>query len=210
MISRNHRCVFIHIPKTAGQSVEQYFLDLLGLTWKAREQLLLKFNPDPQRGPPRLAHLTATEYVACGHIDQAQFASYFKFAFVRNPWDRLVSEFEYRRHKKRMDFKAFLFKHFPTSERGDPFRHVIPQCEFICSPDGEFLVDFVGKFENLHGDFDVICQRLQIPNLGLPHRNKSVRRHYMEYYDSETQAFVSEFYKRDVELFGYQFETNRM
>ena len=61
MISHRHQCVFVHVPKTAGISIEHVFLAQYGLTWDERAPLLLRFNPDPALGPERLGHLTATD-----------------------------------------------------------------------------------------------------------------------------------------------------
>lgn len=91
MISSKHKCIFIHVPKTAGQSIEQLFLKENNLTWEGRSPLLLKPNNDPAIGPERLAHLYANEYVKFNHISQADFDEFYKFSFVRNPFDRLVS-----------------------------------------------------------------------------------------------------------------------
>lgn len=62
MISHEHKTVFIHVPKVAGQSVELAFLRQLGMTWEERAPLVLRHNPDPAKGPERLAHLLAREY----------------------------------------------------------------------------------------------------------------------------------------------------
>jgi hypothetical protein len=96
VICHQYRCVFVHIPKTAGMSIEQVFPDLLGLSWKARERLLLGRNEDPRQGPPKLEHLTAGDYLTCGHLTAAQFEWYFKVSFMRNPRDRIVPEYKYR------------------------------------------------------------------------------------------------------------------
>jgi len=235
MLSHEYKCIFVHIPKIAGQSIDHVFLRLLGLTWETRSPLLLKPNADPKLGPPTLAHLKASEYVKCGHVTQEQFDSYFKFSFIRNPWDRLVSEYKYRGLQRRFDFKTFLFKHFPKPNWTDEYRHVIPQYDFLFDEEGFQLVDFIGRFENLQNDFDEACRRLGIPQTTLPYVNKSsgdsvvsrdsrkllaaIRRllygkrtvkntlqQYTEYYDDEAKEFVENLYKKDIETFKYQFE----
>lgn len=111
MICHHHKCIFIHIPKTAGQSIEHVFLDLLGLTWETRAPLLLRFNDRKELGPPRLAHLKANDYVNFKYISEELFNSYFKFSFVRNPWSRLVSFYNYRKYYLFYNFKYFVMKH---------------------------------------------------------------------------------------------------
>ena len=248
MICNQDKCLFVHIPKAAGQSVESVFVQRSGLTWETRSTLLLKPNHNSDKGPPRLAHLMASEYVGLGYMSPDEFAQYFKFSFVRNPWSRLVSEYNYRRmqgvEQYQQEFKRFLFEEFPkacaddyaTSQ--DYYRHVIPQWKFLYDENGKCLVDFIGKFESLQQDFDQVCQQLSIPQTMLPHKNitairgdglsalkqklikyifhtlsinhqgSSVKPHYSTYYDNESQAFVADYYHKDIELFNYQFERN--
>ncbi|NDY89953.1 sulfotransferase family 2 domain-containing protein [Ideonella livida] len=174
MISATHQCLFVHVPKTAGQSVELAFLQALGLHFGQRGQLLLRANDDPARGPERLAHLTAEEYVRCGHVTQDDFDRWFKFGFVRNPWDRLVSEYRYRGLEAKFDFSFFVQHRLKVDKRfNDPERHRMPQAEYLLDASGRPLVDFIGRFENLAADFSTICQRVGLPDTGLPRRNVS-------------------------------------
>jgi Sulfotransferase family len=213
MICEANNCVFVHIPKTGGQSISQFFLNLNGLEWKHRSQFGLKFNKDPSRGPRRLAHLTAYEYLTLGYLDRNNSDRMFKFAFVRNPWDRLVSEYEFRMgirrrmRKETVDFKTFIFKEFPVEGRSDAYRHALPQCRFVFDSSGRQLVDFIGRFETLQKDFNHVCERLQIGRSELPHKNKSrmKTKFYEEYYDSESIEFVEQYYKDDLFLFKYKF-----
>lgn len=217
MICKEYKCVFVHIPKTAGQSVEHLFLRLLGLTWHERAPLLLRYNRDPRLGPERLAHLTAEEYVRCGYMNEAEFSSYYKFSFVRNPWARLVSEYHYRKYAGNMDFKSFLMRGLPQPGPSDAYRHIVPQCDFLYDISGRLLVDFVGRFESLQADFDIVCQRLRIADTRLPHINASAAVHagtvgssslptsYTKYYDEETKALVAEMYRKDIDTFSYEF-----
>lgn len=235
MISPRHKCIFIHIPKAAGQSVESVFVELNELTWANRAPLLLKPNCNPQKGPPRLAHLKAHEYIDLGYITADTFNQYFSFSFVRNPWARLVSEFNYRRRHGdiayQQSFKAFVLSSFPTPDKDDYskskdyYRHIIPQCNFLYNDNGKCLVDFIGRFETLQQDFNIVCRKLGLSSITLPHKNKtltglallkqkilllakqgSTDKHYSEYYDSETKQFVADYYAEDITLFGYSFE----
>ena len=173
MISHHHKCIFIHIPKTGGQSIERVFCDLLGLTWQTRAPLLLRHNDKAELGPEKLAHLNVDEYVACKYITREMFDSYFKFAFVRNPWSRVVSLYKYYRqiHKHRSSFRHFVLSGLDELLSRQDF-HVKTQSSFVIS-DGKLSVDYVGRFENLQKDFYKICELLSLPSIELPHSNRS-------------------------------------
>ena len=235
MICDTPNCLFVHIPKTAGQSVEQVFLDLNHLSWaeSERSQLLLRPNNDPTKGPPRLAHLLAREYLSYGYVGSEEFSQKYKFSFVRNPWDRLVSEYLYA-HRSLYDFREFLLHRFPVPEAdnydscADGYRHVVEQYDFLYDQQGNCLVDFVGRFENLQSDFNKISQALSLEPIPLKKQNtfeqnvtnfaiqqgqvkpgqsvKINKPHYSAFYDEETQAFVAARYARDIAHFGYCFE----
>jgi hypothetical protein len=232
VICHRFRCVFVHVPKTAGVSIEHVFLRLMGLTWETRAPLLLRANDDPRLGPPRLAHLTASEYLACGYLTPEQFRSYFKFSIVRNPWDRLVSEYKSRGYPVRIDFKTYLRDRLPAPGWTDGYRHVIPQYDFVYGPDGRALVDFIGRYERLQADFDEVCARIGIAPTPLPRMNRSLDDHaprsfrefrrrlrraiwsrerehtfpsYTQYYDDESRELVARLFRKDIEAFNYSF-----
>lgn len=90
MLSERFRTIFVHIPKNAGQSIETVFLEQHGLNWATRAALLLKRNDDPAKGPERLAHLYAREYVEYGYVSQTDFDAFYKFAVVQSVCPRGV------------------------------------------------------------------------------------------------------------------------
>lgn len=173
MISRQHRTVFVHVPKAAGQSIEQAFLDELGLTWKTRAALLLRPNDDPALGPPRLAHLSAEEYVALGYLSPEDWESFYRFAIVRDPYSRVVSL--YRHLGPDMAFGPWVMTWLtdkilaPRDARARWF--VKPQVEYLCDSNGTLLVQDVLRFEDLDAAFAHIASRAGLGSEKLPRRN---------------------------------------
>lgn len=228
MISNYDNCLFIHIPKTAGQSIETVFLERAGLNWENRASFLLKPNNDPSKGPPRLSHLTAREYLSLGYISSEAFDAMYKFTVVRNPWDRLVSEYSYQKYP--YSFKRFIFEYFPVPGQDNyeknhgHYRHVMPQVEFVCDEHGELMVDSVVKFESLQKDFNEVAKAITGEAITLPHKNSTYANpvvatlkrlvakkpakkvDFREFYDNETKAWVAEYYADDIKTFGYQFD----
>jgi hypothetical protein len=236
MISHSHRCIFIHVPKTAGQSIERVFLKDVGLCWDDRAPLLLRENARPSLGPPSLAHLPADEYVELQYISDCLFSTYFKFAFVRNPWDRAVSFYRFLGYSSWLPFDSFVEDHLATLSSEKWFFR--PQVDFITNAAGTVLVDFVGRFERLETDFRKICREVGLPETQLPHTNVSddamfkpmmgrkldrwlrllfrqasllLRQsdepsEFRDYYDRESIERVATIYQPDIELFGYSFD----
>lgn len=202
MISHQHRCLFIHIPKTAGKSVLAGF----GLP---------EFGRDYDGGLPHLEDPYDHKRLA-GYADAGWYAGYFRFAFVRNPWDRAVSAFFYlsagganAQDKAFFDdhlaifggsFTAFL-KHLPDLVEHKHFR---PQSHWAAPASGAPGLDFVGRFERFEEDYAVIAERLGLPPV--PARvNASKRRDYRRYYDAEGKKIIRTLYAEDIERFGYKF-----
>jgi len=206
VICHKNKFIFVHIPKTAGVSIELALFG--GHDARKRHQ---SFGWDQKRKIHK--HHATIEDV------QKYYASnlkdYFKFAFVRNPWDRAVSDWLWFHRefklKKIKSFKNYLLSrgwfaqvnHLrDRSGRGD---HFFSQYQFIANSRSELMVDFVGRFENLQADFDIICEKMNLSQQKLPHSNKGDRKHYTAYYNDETRRIVAEKYAKDIEYFGYKF-----
>jgi len=181
MISHSDKCIFIHIPKVAGQSIETFFLRRNGLSWEQRAPLLLrpKMTLDPAAAPGRLAHLRAADYVNLRYVSEELYNSYFKFAFVRNPYSRIVSFYKYLGYENRCNFEYFTKVELKKLlENPDKGYFVFPQWTFLYIADisfsaSECLVDYVGRFETLDNDFSYVLKQLGIPDQNLPYVNQS-------------------------------------
>jgi hypothetical protein len=175
---------FVHINKTGGSSIEK----ALGLPF---------------------AHLTALELREV--VGAERWERRFSFGFVRNPWDRVVSHYHYRVKTNQTGLGAdpIPFGEWVIRAYGerDPVYYdqpkmFQPQFLWLCDQSGREMVDFVGRFERLHEDFDEVCRRLRV-EAELPHLKKSSHRPARDLYSPETRALIGQLFAEDVERYGY-------
>jgi hypothetical protein len=155
-----------------------------------------------------------------------EFDRMFKFAFVRNPWDRAVSIWLHMGERKRKlpsirsarrRFKDFLLAIPDMLATSGKYSHeachaarMLPD---LTSDDGRtLLVDFVGRIERFQQDFDHVCEAIDLPARPLSHENprrlrdgQRVEAPSLHYYDAEARRLVGELYAEDIEFFGYEF-----
>ncbi|MEM7187599.1 MAG: sulfotransferase family 2 domain-containing protein [Bacteroidota bacterium] len=172
MISHHHHTIFVHVPKVAGQSIETVFLQDLGLDWDSRGELLLRKKKSGEKGPHRLAHLTAEEYTQLGYTDADTFRSYFTFTFVRHPYARVLSLYHYLGYSRIISVEAFIDKVLTGRIREHHF-FFRPQYEYAYDAEGRLLVEFVGKLERIAEDIKIVFKRSGLDDAALPHVNKS-------------------------------------
>jgi hypothetical protein len=196
--SRRHRCVFIHVPRTGGSSV----LEALG-------------TPDCRYHAPYWVYMQA---------DPRKFAAYFKFSFVRNPWDRAVSTYFYLReggcgpadaslcariNARCPTFDSFVMD-FLTEETIHEHGLFVPQYLFLYDHAGTCMMDFVGRFENMAKDFATVAERIGLRRRELAQVNESRHADIAGYYaDRRLSDKIARLYRRDAELFGYAFDGKR-
>jgi len=175
MISHKHRCVFIHLPKCGGQSVEDVFISDCGLSWDSREPLLLRRNENVKVGPPWLAHLSYREYLDYCYISSELMDQYFKFSVVRNPYDRLVSIYKYLGYCYVMSFDCFVKKEtrYQLKESSDRYYFFKPQKEFLVNDKGDVSVDKLIKLEDISTEILDVFNMTGIDMEHLPHVNAS-------------------------------------
>ena len=112
----------------------------------------------------------------------------FSFAFVRNPWDKVVSHFTYRLRtnqtnlaQEAVEFQEWVRLSYLDKNKMyyDNPKMFMPQMDWISDKNGKVLVNFVGRFENFESDFDEVCSKLNF-SASLPHLKKSNRMNYKE------------------------------
>jgi len=205
IISELHKFIFVAIPKTGTHSVRRALREHMGPQDLEQVGLFVQRQlPIPELA--RIGH---------GHISLAQlrpylkpeeFESFFKFAFVRNPFDRFVS------------YASFITRevgHFDRDPQNvmryfianPPMDHILfrPQHELVTDGKGELLTDYVGRVEQMQESYDTVAAKIGIPTAVLDKVNASKRLDYRQYYDQALIDGVAKLYARDLELFGYEF-----
>lgn len=185
------KSIYTHIPKTGGTSLNHILFksDIAG-------------------------HTGLLQVMAM--VDPEGFNEAFKFAFVRNPFDRFVSTFKHLdRGGWNTDHDAEFYDEYGSyieegfagfvklMKKKGPYIHVvsIPQHEFICLGN-KLIVDFVGRFERIDSDFGYICTKLGI-EAELPKLNMGNSQSWESFYDENSMKVVQDIYKKDFEIFKY-------
>lgn len=192
--NKKNSCIFIHIPKVAGTSITDALAD----------------------GKAQRNHLPWYVYYTA---NKTFFEQAFKFSFVRNPWDRALSAYNYlvsggnkstdlrvsEMVSKYSDFDDFVI----NGLGGGWFRNhllFIPQSEFIVNGEQEIVVDFLGRFENIDEDFGEVLNSIGVDRK-LDNKNSSKRsKDYKPYYKrTRSIEVISEIYAQDVKMFSYEY-----
>ena len=204
--------LFIHIPKTAGTSIEEALYQYQDF----------EINDND-------IHVPMIKYRE--YLERDVFDKLFKFCFVRNPFDLLYSTWKYWvkdsdvkvsfeewiiwRHEGRlsdgikfienddMDYETKLnFLGIPW------FMNRSPQTYFFVDDSGVFLTDFIGCFEHIEDDFKTIVNHLSLEECFLPHANRNRfddEKDYKQFYTDRTKEIVEKQFQLDLKLFGYSF-----
>lgn len=217
MISHKHRCIFIHIPKCAGSSIFKYFIDDVAVNWKVPNYDVL-YGWCPERNL-HLQHATTDQLIETGLISRDVWESYFKFTFVRNPYDRAYSDYLWVQKDRNIfgSFKDYIlkkgvFKDVLLDNNNKNFRgdHCWNQTDFFYS-EGDLAVDYVGRFENLKSDFSFIQKKVGINKPFHKHEKKNDSRygHYSKFYTKSKKELVENVYRKDLEKLNYSFDEKK-
>ena len=234
LLSFDKKILFIHIPKNAGTSVRTVF----GPFSIYPERLLFnKVFHYPFAFSERFLHLHVHKRVLLlntpagvkfgvlnsDNVQHAKandiqrilgkplFESLFKFCFVRNPWAREVSDYEYVKRTIRhpvshiINSNNWSFQQY-LEWKLERKQEQSPQLRFIADIHNNLLVDFVGKVENIEQHFKKIAEITGINPNKLPKLNSTTYAcSYQDYYDSKTKKIVEELYQDELDLFEYSF-----
>lgn len=188
-LSRMHDMVYIHIPKTGGNSIKN-----------------------------SLGGFSGDSHFPIGNFDKS-YSKYNFATFVRNPWDRCLSAYFYllnggSKNELDLKYKKDLIDPYGTFEKfiheglvsaSKSCLHFIPQVDFLKSKYHKF--SFIGKLENITSDFYLMCQHLQItPQKDLSRLNQSCKPDYAECFTYDMKVAVYNTYMYDCNLLGYRFE----
>lgn len=234
IISHTHRFLFLKSLKTAGTSVEAALSQSCSGDDVVTPLNDFKHNRDETGG---LVHhamnaekLTWWDKEAIGqHVDaltmknnlaDSVWNGYYKFSIVRNPWDRMVSMFTWLNRnnpRTRPQKRMYHYLGIPFNEMTEIkklfrefVRNGIETNDRFYFIDGNLCVNFVIHYEKLTEDLGRLRQELKLPEMTLPRLKTGIRpgkHHYSEYYDEETKELVARVHQKDIETFGYHFET---
>jgi hypothetical protein len=179
----------IHINRTAGTSIGRAI------------------------GLPRKQHLTAREVIAM--MGEADWERAYRFSIVRNPWDKVVSQYKHRvcTNQTGMGDRPIAFRDWVAATYGpdkrlpyyDQPKMFQPQVEWLRDDEGRIRLDFVGRFEDLRGAYRQIATRLKLPH-ELPHCNSTARTDYRTFYDDRTAEMIGDWFAVDIARFDYRFD----
>jgi Sulfotransferase family len=210
LISFQPAFLFIHIDKAAGTSIQralQPFAQPRAENRLRRRLVWLgKLNRigGLHRSLEFPEHVTANTVKNCLPTDL--YSQLFKFAFVRNPWDRLVSRYSYLLRNENHPRHPFVkrMSGFEDYVKWEIARGM-SQHKYVTDARGKKIVDFVGYFERLQKDFEEVCVRLKV-QAQLPQANTSSHKDYRTYFTPSLRDLVAKHFQRDIELFGYDFD----
>ena len=216
MCSINHykKCVFIHIPKNGGSYISETLSKYYGfknyyLQRPDHEKFCFGKDYSVDKHENKI-HGTLIYYKTSKYInnimnmDENKWNTYFIFTFIRNPYDRIVSGWNYI-NKYNISFKKYLNINYKTNSYN--YWHVfMPQTRHIIDLNGKNNINYIGKLENLENDLKIILNMIGINNIvHIPFKkNSKSHKNYKTYYNNEILEKVNILMREDFENLDYQ------
>ncbi len=209
ILSHKNKFIYIHVYKVAGTSIRsvlQEYSDFSSTDFPLVENIKFFLGKRIKfLSKWAIDHINAREIKLL--LPDEVYNNYFKFAFVRNPWDWQVSLYHYMLQYKDHPQHNLICK-MKTFDEYIEWRinnDMELQKDFLYDENGNILVDFIGKFENLQEDFNFICKKINVTQSVLPLANPSKHLHYKDYYNKHTRDLIYNAFQKDIETFKYNF-----
>lgn len=195
-------------------SIDDFLLDGWCFRNIAREILNMTAVRRLVRAGLRTFYRHRTEREKIRRLGKARWNQRFKFAIVRNPWDKVCSQYFYwiKTNQHEMSSRPIEFSDWVQRayvERDlqyhDKHKMFMPQMDWISDRKGSVIVGFVSRFERLYEEFEEACDRIGI-DTALPHVRASKRGSYQDYDGAESKETVRRCFEKDIEYFKYQFQ----
>jgi hypothetical protein len=199
-ISHKYKVIFVHIPKTAGTSVEK-FLEIPGLSEEHLRSHKISIIDGIKYAPQ---HLTAN-MIKTHDLVKDYWDNYFKFSIVRHPYTRALSEYFWRKGKtgQNLRFNPTEFSSFLNLLKERKSDHDLSQYDYLYN-NGKLLVDNVGKYEDLKTSINTLCKYIN-ESKDFPITQKSSNKNsYINFLTSKHKDKIIELYNKDFEFFNYK------
>lgn len=201
---------FIDIPRTSSSSIRSVIGRKFGKVYGKKNVV------DSRHATPQIFtdHARAKDMSAL--LGNFIWNRIFTFTMVRNPWDRTYSMYNYRKMicniPKEWSFRDYVLileKSFADTPYFKYSFHRNGASEYVLGNDGEIIVDFIAKYESREDDLRYISSRIKCDDLASTHIQSAGQnnKHYSKIYDEETKEIIRMLYAKDIELFGYEFES---
>jgi len=204
IVSHAKQFIFFAVPKTGTHALRELLAQHKGPDdWE--QQILFGQQQSPITEIAQIQHGHISAQQIAPHLEPAIWQSYFKFAIVRNPFDRFISICFFL-NRKNPQFLETPLQWMKSAIAVPRFRaRVLVRSQYLQLVDaqGNSAMDYIGRYEQLQDSVNEICDRLQIKSTQLQKRNTSEHNQYREYYDEELKSAVAELYQEDLRRFNY-------
>ena len=220
IVSEKNKFIFIHIPRTAGTYVSREICKKLGIKrWREfigepKELINKEGNSIGNSYSGKYKKYESDKHITArklsDRIGREKWKSYFKFAFVRNPWDRILSVY-LKRRKESSGLKEVLFSDSKINfniyiylKYGVGVGKTKKQTDYIMDGNN-VIVDYIGRFERLSEDLNKVSKKidLNIDEGGV--YDSTGGREYKNYFNRLSKGIVDKFCEKEIRNFGYNF-----